>query len=70
MDSLHGLTTDARGTEAIFDKNRQIRQQVILWRDLAAATREDSQQLRAQAQQLQTRSRAIVQHMNGYAPQP
>jgi hypothetical protein len=60
MDSLTGLTTDARGTEALFDKHRQVRQQVILWRDLAAATREDSQRLRAYAKRLHTRSRAII----------
>jgi hypothetical protein len=64
MDSLHGLTTDARGTEAIFDKNRQIRQQGVLWRDLAAATRDDSQQVRAYAKRLQTRSRAIIAKMS------
>jgi hypothetical protein len=49
---------------------RQVHQQAVLWRELAAAMRVDSQRLRAQAQQLQTRSRAIVQQMNGYAPQP
>lgn len=68
MGSLKGLTTDARGTEAIFDKHRQIRQQVVLWRALAEAMRDDSQQLRDQAQQLRTRSRALVQSRNQDAP--
>ena len=57
-------------SEDIREQMRQVHQQGMLWRALAAAMRADSQRLRAQAQQLRTRSRAIVQHMNGYAPQP
>jgi hypothetical protein len=67
MDSAMPMLSPA---EAVVESMRQVHQQVWLWRDLAAAMREDSQRLRAQAQQLRMRSRAIVQQMHGYAPQP
>jgi hypothetical protein len=49
---------------------RQVHQQGILWRELAVAMREDSHHVRAKAQQLRMRSRALVQYRHTYAPQP
>jgi hypothetical protein len=62
--------TDQPLTADVVEHMRHVHQQGMLWRALAAAMREDSQRLRAQAQQLLTRSRAIVQQMPTYARQP
>ena len=66
MDSLMRMLSP---DEAVVERMRQVHQQVWLWRDLAAAMREDSQRLRDHAQQLRMRSRAIVQSRTQCAPQ-
>ena len=45
----------------IQEQNRQIRQQAILWRDIAAEMRGQSQQLQCRAQLLMTVSRQHAQ---------
>jgi hypothetical protein len=47
--------------ELLQERGRQIRQQALLWRALAAEMRGDSHQLRRHAQHLTTVSREVAQ---------
>ena len=47
--------------ELIQEQRRQIRQQALLWREVAAETRGDSHRLRRQAQHVMMVSRELAQ---------